>query len=259
MQTEFMLLGEGGKNRPPLCCQRNRQVSFGRKSANVVWLRISLGKDSSMVIRIVVTALLLAVGFATAAADLRAGVEAFRRGDHVGALREIRPLVRQGNASAQFMLGILYQLGSGVDEDYHEAARWYRRSADQGHADAQHFLGSLYAGGKGVPQNYQHAGIWYRKAAEQGLARAQYDLASLYVLGWGVPRDVVQGYAWFNLAATRGDEGARQHRNKMLTYMTPSQIARAQALSLEINARLTPWPPPGVFTLQEYRGPLTGR
>jgi TPR repeat protein len=50
--------------------------------------------------------------------------------------------------------------------------KWYRLAADQGNADAQFYLGLLYDNGKGVPQDYAEAVKWLRKAADQGLADA---------------------------------------------------------------------------------------
>ncbi len=78
-------------------------------------------------------------------------------------MREWRPLAEQGNASAQFNLGIMYNNGEGVLEDDREVVAWYRRAAEQrllsdaqatraaeqGNADAQNFLGDLYSWGLG--------------------------------------------------------------------------------------------------------------
>jgi TPR repeat protein len=58
---------------------------------------------------------------------------------------QYRKAADQGNARAQFNLGVLYANGQGVAQDYAEAARWYRKAADQGHADAQNNLGLLAA------------------------------------------------------------------------------------------------------------------
>ena len=46
----------------------------------------------------------------------------------------------QGNATAQYSLGISYSIGLGVPQDDAEAVRWYRLSAEQGDADAQYNL-----------------------------------------------------------------------------------------------------------------------
>ncbi len=51
-------------------------------------------------------------------------VAAYRRGDYATALREFRPLAEQGNADAQFNLGIMYYTGKGVPQDYVQALLW---------------------------------------------------------------------------------------------------------------------------------------
>jgi TPR repeat protein len=52
-------------------------------------------------------------------------------------------------------------------DDYAAAASWYRKAAEQGDARAQFNLGIMYAEGEGVPQDYAVAASWFRKAAEQ--------------------------------------------------------------------------------------------
>ncbi|MFN7098504.1 MAG: tetratricopeptide repeat protein, partial [Gammaproteobacteria bacterium] len=67
-----------------------------------------------------------------------------------------------------YNLGIMYANGRGVEKDYGEAARWYRKSAEQGFAQAQHSLGWMYENGHGVEKDEAKAVKWYRKSAEQG-------------------------------------------------------------------------------------------
>ena len=50
---------------------------------------------------------------------------------------EQQALAEQGDVEAQYSLGIDYDIGSGVQQDEAEAARWYRLAADQGHVGAQ--------------------------------------------------------------------------------------------------------------------------
>ena len=47
----------------------------------------------------------------------------------------------QGNATAQYNLGVAYDNGRGVAKNHQEAAKWYRLAADQGNADAAYNLG----------------------------------------------------------------------------------------------------------------------
>jgi transposase len=79
----------------------------------------------------------------------------------------------QGNADAQFNLGVMYDNGEDVPQDHAEAARWYRRAAEQEHASGQYNLGTMYAFGEDVPQDHAEALKSYRRAAEQGNADAQ--------------------------------------------------------------------------------------
>ena len=93
---------------------------------------------------------------------------------------EVRKQAEQGNAKAQYQLGMVYinGKGPGTPPDYVEAMKWYRKAADQGNPDAQFQLGSMYENGSGVPKDYAEAMKWYRKAAVQGNTDAQKYLKS---------------------------------------------------------------------------------
>ena len=56
---------------------------------------------------------------------------------------------------------------------------WFRKAAEQGNAEAQYRLGLSYYNGEGVPKDYAQAAFWWRKAAEQGEDTAQYNLKYL--------------------------------------------------------------------------------
>ncbi len=68
---------------------------------------------------------------APAWADLKAGVEAYHRGDYATALTEFRPLAQQGDADAQFILGVMYSKGQGVSQDDVQAQMWLSLAAAQ--------------------------------------------------------------------------------------------------------------------------------
>ncbi len=92
---------------------------------------------------IVSAAVISVVMLATSAfaQDLNKGWDAYEAGDYATALQEFRPLAEQGNAYAQYNLGIMYEIGQGVPQDYAEAVKWYRLAAEQGDAYAQTILG----------------------------------------------------------------------------------------------------------------------
>ena len=69
-------------------------------------------------------------------------------------------------------LAVLYVMGKGVPRDIAEAVKWYRRAADQGNALAQYNLGMRYSEGDGVPQDLIEAYAWLSLASAQGLEDA---------------------------------------------------------------------------------------
>jgi uncharacterized protein len=77
-----------------------------------------------------IAAIVLASAFAApaAAGTFEDAVDAHARGDDANALRHIRPLANDGDASAQFNLGLMYMAGQGVQRDSAAAALWFRRS-----------------------------------------------------------------------------------------------------------------------------------
>ena len=166
-------------------------------------------------------------------ADLNAGADAYHRGDYATALRESRPLAEQGNALAQYQLGLLYDNGQGVRKDDTQARQWYEKSAEQGYAEAQVNLGILYDYGRGVQQDFKKAVYWYRLSAKQGNHLAQRRLGLMYERGDGVQRDYVQAYMWYVLGAANGSERGIALRDTLAKQMTPEQIDEAQKLAKE--------------------------
>ena len=73
---------------------------------------------------------------AVTADDVKAGVDAWRRGDHGTAVAAWRPLADRGDADAQFNLAQAYKLGRGVPADTARAIELYRRAAASRPRDA---------------------------------------------------------------------------------------------------------------------------
>ena len=121
---------------------------------------------------------------------------AYGRGDYATALSLLRPLAAQGNATAQFVLGMMYNYGQGVVQDYKEAMKWSRLAAAQGDVDAQYMLGEMYDLGQGVVQNY------------------------------------VRAHMWFMLSVANGATYASKNRDKVAKKLTSAQIAQAQEIEV---------------------------
>ena len=201
--------------------------------------------------------------------DFQKGLTAAQSGDFATALREWKTLAEQGDASAQFNLGLMYRNGEGVPQDDKIAVKWYKLAAEQGLASAQTSLGWMYDKGKGLTQNNKTAAKWYKLAAEQGDAKSQFNLGVMYQKGrgvtqndktavkWyrlaaeqgvgdaqgnlgvmyafgdGVLKDYIYAHMWGDIAATNGNELGEKLRDTFEKKMTPAQIAEAQKLARE--------------------------
>jgi TPR repeat protein len=235
----------------------------------------------TMKLKRAVAAIVLVSAFAApvAAGTFEDAVDANARGDYAKALRLIRPVANDGDATAQFNLGVMYVTGRGVQQDYSAAALWFRKAAEQGYALAQSNLGTLYRDGRGVAQDDTEAVMWFRKAADQGDALAEFLLGNqyengkgvpqdyseamiwfgraavqahpiamlhlgvMYAEGRGVPQDYVCAHMWFSLAAAQGEQRAAKTLTEMAERrMTPAQINEAQKLARDWKPTTQPSP-----------------
>ena len=80
----------------------------------------------------------------SASADFQKGLTVYKSGDYATALREWKPLAEQGNADAQYNLGVMYHTGDGVPKNYKTAMKWYRLAVRKEIPFAQSNLGAMY-------------------------------------------------------------------------------------------------------------------
>ena len=198
---------------------------------------MSIHRDMSL--RFPVALVLSIACFAAPAwADFKAGMDAYLRSDYATALHEWQPLAEQGQAVAQYQLGLLHANGQGVTKDDATARQWYEKAAVQGHTEAQVNLGVLLMYARGGQQDYKMAVYYLRLAANQGNDLAQRKLGQMYERGEGVQQDFVKAYMWYSLGSSNGVEAGARLRNALVKQMDPDQIAEAQKLARE-------WKPKG--------------
>jgi TPR repeat protein len=138
----------------------------------------------------------------------------------------------QGDAEAQFWLGLGYDQGYLGRTDYEESLRWLRKSAAQGLPDAQYALGWMYEDGHGVPKSDEHAAYWFRRAADHysdisGVFQAKTELASLYRDG-RLKENKVEAYKWFAIVEAALYPPTDEDVKAVSESMTQAQIAEAQ-------------------------------
>lgn len=176
----------------------------------------------------------LAAGAAPALADVKAGMDAWDRGDLATAIREWEGPAAQGDPDAQLNLGNAYRLGAGVPQDRAKAEELIGKSAAQGNIKAADLYG-LILFDKG---ERQRALPYVRAAADRGDPRAQYLLGIAHFNGELVPKDWVRAYALISLAVEAGTVPmAPGARAQMDQYIPLAQRQEAVALATELAAQ----------------------
>jgi hypothetical protein len=148
------------------------------------------------------------------------------------------------NADVQFGMGLKFS-NSGAEQDFSQAAEWYRKAADQSHPLAQFNLAMMYAQGQGVTRNEAESMIWFGKAASQGDAGAQFYLgkschrASLRCGPEEATESRIEAYKWFHLAAAQGYRGSVAACTPVILGMTHADVAvairRVAAFAVEVS------------------------
>lgn len=149
-----------------------------------------------------------------------------------------------GNAAAQVAVGERLAAQSAtehssrqINEDYRQAAEWYKKAADQGNSAGMIHLAELYRNGKGLPRDMEASVDLYRKAAELNNTSAQGALGVLYCFGQGVRQNYVEAYFWYELAASvPGPDQERFLANRQIagTHITAEDLDA-------IEARIAQW------------------
>lgn len=73
-------------------------------------------------------------------------------------------------------LALALYTGTGVARNPYLAVEWFRAAAEQGDAEAQYYIGLCYKNGEGVTAVPEEARWWFRTAADQGYGRAAEEL-----------------------------------------------------------------------------------
>lgn len=167
-------------------------------------------------------------GFASPAlADVKAGVDAWGRGDYKTAISEWRGPSAAGDADAQFNMGQAYKLGRGVPADLAQAERYYKMAADQGHLQASDNYGLILFQKK----RQQEALPYLQASANRGEPRAQYVLGTGHFNGDFVEKDWIKAYALMTRASAAGLPQATSNMAQMDKYIPLDQRRSAIALA----------------------------
>ncbi|MCM8730027.1 SPOR domain-containing protein [Hephaestia sp. GCM10023244] len=193
----------------------------------------------------------------TAASDnpVKAGVDAWSRGDDVAAVKAWRGAAERGDADAQFNLGQAYKLGRGVAANPAEAEKWYRKAAEQGHYQAEENYGlALFQNGKRT-----EAAPWLEKAAMRGAPRAQLVYGTMLFNGdGGQAKDWVRAYALMTRASGSGLPQASETLAKMDEFIPQDQRQKGLELAraYQVQAQRSALPPEVLASASGAKPPI---
>ena len=151
-----------------------------------------------------------------------------------------RKAAEQGNAVAQYDLGVLYSRGEHVLQDMDEAKILFPKAAKQGRRDAQFEIGNIYSLGMGVPEDLDEARNWFLKAAKNrkpigltkcpGSRSAQFQLGLMNMYGVSVPQNKEKAFNWFSLASSCGHPTAQLYLVVMYAHGIGTKQDKDEAL-----------------------------
>jgi TPR repeat protein len=175
---------------------------------------------------------LAAIASADAAhADVKAGVDAWARGDYAAAVHEWEGPAAVGDPDAMFNLAQAYRLGRGVPVDAVRAEALYAQAAARGHIQAADTYGlMLFQDGR------REAALPYiEDAARRGDPRSEYLLGIARFNGDIVSKDWVQAYALLSMANAQGLPQAAAALAQMDQSIPLVQRQQAAGLAVEMQ------------------------
>lgn len=190
-------------------------------------------------------------------------------GQNIEALvARLEALARQGNAEAQYHLGMFANNGIAASPNSKAAFEWFSKSAAAGNPLGAYKLGCYFAGqfsgvvpsdrikaleykliaakaGYSLAQydagiayyelgRYKEALEWWEKAAQQGYPMALYHLSVAYRHGEVTAQNKIRAYAYFKLAKLLTEQTvnprAQQNLDATRRIMSAKEYADAEAL-----------------------------
>lgn len=125
--------------------------------------------------------------------------------DSERAIRLLQMAADHGSNQAFTTLGVCYKDGIGVHEDAEKAFNLLEKAAEKGNLEAKYQIYALQPSSLFDPQLYEKELAWLREAAQGGLLKAQVQLADALRM----ESQYEEAFKWNHIAARRGDPQAQ--------------------------------------------------
>lgn len=104
--------------------------------------------------------------------EMRQAAKLHKQAETAQAVAIWQRLSAQGNADAAYNLAVIHQHGDGVPVDFEKAMSWYRLAAERGDKISQFQIGLMYQIGQGVEENQAEAHRWFTMHRQHHLHHA---------------------------------------------------------------------------------------
>lgn len=170
--------------------------------------------------------------------DYKDALLAIQKSDWIRARSLLTPLAEAGHNGAQFSIGLMYQMGRGVEKDLDKAMDLYLAAAKKGFAPAENNIGVMYKLGIGRPVDFVEAAKWFELAAKDH-TMAKFNLADMYDNGLGVARDDIRAAKLYIQCAEEGSPPCMYFAGRFLETGrgVPTDIERAKVLFYQAAAQ----------------------
>lgn len=116
---------------------------------------------------------------------------------------------------ARYYLGVMYDLGLGVQQDLAKARDYYYPVVPEQGEKVSEIIGAMYFEDVGCPENYPDTISETIAMSEKGNIYVQYKLATLYRNGFGLEKNKDKAMELYSKAAAAGLKEAKDELEKM--------------------------------------------
>ena len=151
------------------------------------------------------------------------GFQALEQRDYKTALYYLSLFAANGDAKANYNLGIMYREGLGVEKDDVQSLTHFIEAAESGHMLGNYAVGLAFLTGQGSDIEAEAAIYYFTEAALLGHAISPIEIGNLYFQGTLIEKDLVSAHFWWSLAHDRNAPGASKNLGILMTKMSQKQ------------------------------------
>ena len=177
--------------RFPPSLQKCDQLEPGRLFVEQIQMKLSMKTQLTSLSWLLFSPLSLALFFSPQRGDavarnepIQEAREALENKDFKKAQVILEPLVSQGEAEAEFMLGFVFEAQENDAQNLETARLLYQSASDKGMMEAQIHLGRMMETGRGGVKNPNEAVRLYSLAANQGSDIARFRLRQMLTMSY---------------------------------------------------------------------------